>query len=151
MNQWVIKRIFANRFRSTTWYYRRTYDAMCDLPHRSIVGGLLEVQPLPERLGFVQQQVLLVLARLVVLLRLGQQVEQLVFAQVEFVGPGPVAVVAMSEVHIAMHRSTELPVVAHRSMLLQLGKLQSIHWMRSLSLRKERIHHDLEHRGGHQR
>ena len=109
------------------------------------------MQPLPERLGFVQQQVLLVLERLVVLLELGQQVEQLVLAPVEFVGLEPVAMVAMSEAHIAKCRLTVLPVVAHRSRLLQLGKLQPIHWMRSLSLRKKRFHRDLEHRGGPQR
>ena len=105
---------------------------------------------LPEKLEFVQQQVLLVLERQAALLELGQQVEQLVLAPVEFVGPGPVAMVAMSEAHIAKCRLTVLPVVAHRSRLLQFGKLQPIHWTRSLSLRKKRFHRDLEHRGGRQ-
>ena len=78
------------------------------------------MQPLLERLEFVQPQVLLGLVQPVVLLGLlvGPQVEQLVLVPVVFVEPGQVAVVAMFEAHIAMCRLT---VVARRSRSMQVG------------------------------
>ena len=93
------------------------------------------MQPLLERLEFVQPQVLLGLVQPVVLLGLqvGPQVEQLVLVPVEFVEPEQVAVVAIAEVHIGMCRLT---VVARRSKSMQVEELQAMHSRRNLSPRK---------------
>lgn len=127
MNQWVIMRTFANRFRSTTWCYHLTFCARCGRFHPSIVGGLQVTERLLETPVSVRPVGLLVPQRSVERLGLEQQAGPLGLAPVEPVELEQVALVKIAVAHTEMHRSVEQLVAIRKSKSGPVGQLHSSH------------------------